>query len=990
MVPIARTSQISVQIDNGAGYVDCYFNSGYMPELSNGANTVNFDPDFDGAITFAPITGTPFPDGQKFFYSMTVNGVAKSPAYSYQNYVTIDPVNPGDRIVIKVFENGEPQINYCDITLQLPDNLAGCIKSIRDWTMGEFLDTSTNTWTVREGNDIAFNFNEDYNFTKFTFAGQDITDKFNADYNQLRFIVEQSGTLVVEGSPKDYGSVTFTAWIMNPEGVNLRAGEWDSEPIVLPEGTDVETDVELNGATLEAASSRKYQLDINGKNPYVYISPKEGWYIATVQAQDNNNMQIIQYADGDLGLNEFYVIAGKLDNTAKVNVEVQGNADMVFFRGNQSLSGMWDNPATTYELSDGSQTLSFTAGYDNPFNVRAYCDDAAATPQIFVDGANLVPDDNGIFSVAPYIQPDTQNPTILSDVVINNSSAALKTYTVKYTATDIEAALFYGTPHTQTSGKSVKLLGGTKCYFRPASPACLITVNNEVVHGTDADGNFINGLNADGEYVFTVAEKNVTIDVVGADIPDYTLSPAADTDVIGLSKVTVTFNKASSVEYADKMIDLTGPDFATTTNGVYLDGNMAEILFNDMPSAAGDYHLTIPAGTFLLDGADSPLIEADYHYAPPYALFPASGSVIESADEFTISFPSATNVAFTGSQWSILLSQGNKYTSPGMICEKIDGDVPTFRISLPEGANQPPLGPLTLYFEEECFSIDGMPSPAIKANYTLDHEISLDWTVSPENYLMITDYGMMWAFIFDQSATVSLKSPDNIHVYLDGTDITSSLDEYGMMTEGNQLLMMLSDTSMVEEGMTLKVTIDAGALLISGTDCPAIEYQWTVVAPKEYAVVLDPADNETVNDLSTITISFPEAETGIVFNEYGFGMRSSDYSYNVTPTVEAVEDVEHPTFKLTFSPAPVNDGSYILTLYRGAITLDGIQESPYLTATYNFISQSGIAGFLFDPDQNVTVVSVDGNVLYKNVKAADVKNLGKGIYIINGKRVFVK
>ncbi|MDE6422849.1 MAG: hypothetical protein K2K95_05460, partial [Muribaculaceae bacterium] len=63
------------------------------------------------------------------------------------------------------------------------------------------------------------------------------------------------------------------------------------------------------------------------------------------------------------------------------------------------------------------------------------------------------------------------------------------------------------------------------------------------------------------------------------------------------------------------------------------------------------------------------------------------------------------------------------------------------------------------------------------------------------------------------------------------------------------------------------------------------------------------------------------------------------------------------------------------------VIMGTMSEDP--TSSVNIIGVNG--------DENVTVYTINGRLLYNNVKAADVaRRLTPGLYIINGKKVMVK
>lgn len=472
--------------------------------------------------------------------------------------------------------------------------------------------------------------------------------------------------------------------------------------------------------------------------------------------------------------------------------------------------------------------------------------------------------------------------------------------------------------------------------------------------------------------------------------PVYPISPAPGSVVGDLSKLTITFPTAGEAEYNNIAITLEGEGFSTSTTFVDGEEYGTEYLiqFAETPCAEGEYTVSIPAGAFTVDGEPSEAVSARFFFKPAWKLTPAPDSKVESLNELTIEFPDAEKVEFIGSSSSFMLTNGSSYAAPGFECTAVEGAAhPTFILTMAEGAQQPPLGTLRFIIDEGTFSIDGVSNTMITVSYTIEHNVSTEWTVSPDKTIVYSEYGINWAFLFDESARVSIKNQAGIKVNYDGVDLAAG--DFEVMPESNMLLMGIYNTALIKEG-ALKVTLEAGALSIGGTDSPAIEYVWDVVAPKDYTYRVTPSGDTKVNDLSKITVEFTNAGTAELFNRYSIYLADKKYTYRETPEVTAVAGAEVPTFELTFANAPVNAGIYVLTIRSDAFTLDGAQESPAIEITYDFDKQSGVYGIVFSGSDEVTVVTLDGRVVMVNAPAAAVRDLPAGIYIINGQKTLIK
>lgn len=1237
---INRSSEFTFDVVNG---VDCFTAkftaSGYTLDLKKGNNTVMYDPAVDTNLQITYVTGTVAGNPDPALYSVTYDGTAVTKSKYYQQW-DIPTVEPGKTVAVRVYEGDEPVVNECDLTLEIPADLEGCINTIRDWTLSKFIMNAdgdyltSGSFTVKEGTDLGINFNtEDFEITDLIYNGTSLKDKFQLEGARCRFTVTESGTLQIVGTRKAVETTTFTAYIMNPEGVNIENGLSTGEYLDLSNGEAVASDIKLYQATLIAADSKMYTFDIAGKNPLLFVSPKEGWYISTVQYKPATGSYEPQTSAINKENTTFCVIATKFGEAYSATVNKIGDG-MIRMTGSAALSSNWDNPSHTFSLNEGSQDINFYPDYDLPLSVRPL--GSFANFAAFVDGKLASTDENSetTFLLNPYYPASASGAQLHSTITLITDGTAAKTGTVSLTATNTTAKMLYSDVRA-AGGSSVTLLYGTKVYIVPTTANCNITVNGALVHGEAANGTKVNGLNADGEYVYTVNEAKAEIDVTvdnsfaivktspadgatvnqitsvkvylpmeigsnynmpytseelvanvtltaengttyhangigepGQDyitqcllfpltfdavteagtytltipagtffeaewdddwgyvevtngakskvytatitvdpnakspLDTYTLTPASGSALKSLKVIYMTLPKysasdqiplpeeyipgafsngaisynamisydweysearrlliipcndsyeeqvitedgtwelylpagtlkyedevssaieatysisagnpaypitptpgsvtgnlgkftieitgaAAEVEYADEVITLTGAgDFSASTT--YVSGlNPFTIQFSELPTEPGDYTLTIPAGAFVIDGQPSEEVIAHYTYKPVYELTPASKSTVENLDEITITFPDATSVEFNGNEQSFVLTVMPYYAAPGYNCERVNDN--TFRLTILEGAQAIPTGTASFLIEEGAFTIDGEASPEIHATYTVQHQVSTEWQATPEKTIVYADYGFFWAFVFDESARVSTPDMSKIHVNFCGEDLSST--QYDVMSEANNLMMQITAADLLKEG-ELIVTIDEGAFNISGTPNPEMTYTWNVVAPKNYTSTVIPSNDNVVNDLSTITVAFPEAKTAEVYNENGVSLVKSDYSYRVNPTITAVADGEYPAFKFEFNPEPVTLGDYILTCRQGAFTLDGAQESPEIELTYSFDKNSGVWNIGVDGNGNVTIVTVDGRVIAADVPASEVNTLEKGkVYIINGVKVYIK
>lgn len=156
----------------------------------------------------------------------------------------------------------------------------------------------------------------------------------------------------------------------------------------------------------------------------------------------------------------------------------------------------------------------------------------------------------------------------------------------------------------------------------------------------------------------------------------------------------------------------------------------------------------------------------------------------------------------------------------------------------------------------------------------------------------------------------------------------------------------------------------------------------TVVVP-----VSDPANNETVKALTTVTLSAPEGYTGLKLTNPA--KNQADLYGSELPENVALTMVENEDGTITITmPEALANGEYNLEIASGYLTAGNVVLGPqsfYWKVDSNF---TGVAGI--EADGLFTVYSIDGKVVMNKVEASQLNRLPKGLYIINGKKYVVR
>lgn len=184
-----------------------------------------------------------------------------------------------------------------------------------------------------------------------------------------------------------------------------------------------------------------------------------------------------------------------------------------------------------------------------------------------------------------------------------------------------------------------------------------------------------------------------------------------------------------------------------------------------------------------------------------------------------------------------------------------------------------------------------------------------------------------------------------------------------------------------------------GATEFAGGKCnPKLMYSIVVVAaPKP--IEITPADGAEVEELSEFFFK------GIEINDYAKEMVLKDKDGNELAKFNAdklewvFEDGNWENFlgyRYTLDETITEPGDYTLEIPEGMLAYSNFEPIPAMTLTYHIAGPATGIQNVWGDNAQVTVYTIDGVLLYYKADASVVKNLKKGLYIINGKKVAVK
>ncbi len=476
-VKVERDDTFTIEIENGARCISASFIAllGYTPELHNGTNTVKFNPLYDTKLQVSLVFG----EGAQTLYKVELNGKAIEKSIYGQRW-EVGAIKPGDRLVLRAFEGDEIAATFCDLSVQIPD---GALVSLYNRTERKFIDLPADgALSVPEGTELAFNLNTgDFTFTGITYAGTSIFSDFNEAASQLVLTVNKPGALVFEAIEREYADLPMTAYIMNPEGVRLTPGYYNSDLSTdLSGGASVASDIAVAGYVLTADKTRKYSLTVSERAPYFYVHAQPGWYIRVVLAYDEGSFALSNRVEFSFANSNFYIIAEPFTDNAFLDVELLGSG-ACYFEANRAISGLWDNPTHNYNLKQGSQQIGFIEGYDDPFTARNVGTGVFA---VYNDGLAVNPDDDGNY-IIPFHAPAPAGTW--PKVTINNSGKDVFSGAIKLEGDD-NATIAYGRARNEAFSPYT-YLQGTPVYITPSFAPATVTLNGKILT-PDAKGTF--------------------------------------------------------------------------------------------------------------------------------------------------------------------------------------------------------------------------------------------------------------------------------------------------------------------------------------------------------------------------------------------------------------------------------------------------------------------------------------------------------------------
>ncbi len=194
---------------------------------------------------------------------------------------------------------------------------------------------------------------------------------------------------------------------------------------------------------------------------------------------------------------------------------------------------------------------------------------------------------------------------------------------------------------------------------------------------------------------------------------------------------------------------------------------------------------------------------------------------------------------------------------------------------------------------------------------------------------------------------------------------------------------------------TYTLTVPAGVINNNeGNDYnPELTYTYTIAGSTAggnfIPVSITPAEGE-VKELSKFVLTF-DAWAGELDNTEKVAVLKNAEGNEVAIGSIAYNDDDYCSVDVTLNQVVVAPGTYTLIVPAGVINNnEGNDYNPELTYTFIITDGTGIESVIGEQATNVTVYTINGVRVLHNADKAELKQLKPGIYVINGKKVYIR
>ena len=436
-----------------------------------------------------------------------------------------------------------------------------------------------------------------------------------------------------------------------------------------------------------------------------------------------------------------------------------------------------------------------------------------------------------------------------------------------------------------------------------------------------------------------------------------------------------------------------------------------QIDIKNVKTADGDYVYTEGSGSL---GSFNYLYKMEYIVCDIVAEFAPSKGTIKAGDNLEIWIMGESNlrydgVAFTYGENTTIVKDFEKIQDPD------DSKASILNVTVPKlvdaQGNEIATETSVLVTLSNVKAADGYDhSTDVKATYAYeagkadDNVKGLPVSISPASGSTVKE---LQTIIFEFSPadypnTMDYDSSKNPILYNAAGEAVAE-GHMGFADAATYMSLYVTFEAPITEEGVYTLEVPAGAMREYGwgiaypKECPAMTLTYTIgnVEP-QYTITVTPAPSENValETISEFTVTFEGVQKIDFSTEAWYAyVQLLDASGNPIQDFGAeCEKISEVAYKATLMDTPTELGTYRLTIPENAIiVLDNAGVSgPNKEATFDYnVTYVSVEDILADATE-FNVYSINGVCLLTNAKAEDLKQLEPGIYIINGRKVFIR
>lgn len=810
---IVEDKSFTLNIVNGADFLDNvrFTSTQKTINAKNGKQTITYSETLDNSIQICEKSLNPI-------FKVEKNGTPVTKKNTWDTYYTVNLAD-GDEVSVTVFENGEPAKHSGKVIFE--ENGAEAVTMLSNATRLSRIENLAD-FSYYDGDKLKLTVNtEDYNVS-LKHGDQNIeVDHTGKTFTYATDALTDDVIFTVSATDREYDNVEVQIVVINPEGIVVREGSPTGDIIdlsaITPEkgGLPVKNGVTKNPFPEYSEDSYSlYKISISAKNPKIFVSNAEGWYI-TSYSWNSNAMDREAFNESMSTTPEngaLYILAKKITREKTLHVYADGELSnaRLFTANHERIT-----------LTEGYNEFKFDPDYDMPMSISPITYGSGESPlKCILNGTALVADEdnNGLIAV---------NST--DDAILKIHADGMPSYKQAFTADKwAKAEISYdkilrheGQPSIFTAHK------GMEISVKPAAGTLL----------TDLDGNEITLDN--GRHTFVMGESAAY--KLSGTAPEYSFTPEEGGTAYSLDKILISFPGATDVTrnaaMANDEVMFASLDMMYAAWDIVIEkvedaeAPTFSFSFNPQPTKIGTYNLSIPEGFFIIDGTECDDISATFKLAEntssddlEYTLSPSSlstsdypGVAVIFDEKYTVRINDKTKIMV---EWD-----GNKLPADDY---QLMPEANILLINLSESYMSKP-GTLSINLKAGALDVSGIASPAIENTWVIAAPKTYTYTITPDADTYISKIGEI-TICFDNADSAEVNPDFYVMPTLKNTNIGYFQNGTITKVEGSEkpTFRITFATEATTEG-TYSFECRSGRFLLDGEKwSPAIECEYSV------------------------------------------------------------------------------------------------------------------------------------------------------------------